>query len=32
VRVSVKDSDTWVAKSSGGVNEIYVQWIRDGEQ
>ena len=32
VRVSVKDSDAWVAKSGGAVNEMYVQWVRDGEQ
>jgi hypothetical protein len=32
VRVSVKDSDAWVTKSGGGVNEMYVQWIRDGER
>ena len=32
VRVSVKDSDAWAIKSGGGVNEMYVQWIRDGER
>jgi hypothetical protein len=32
VRVSVKASDAWAIKSGGGVNEMYVQWVRDGEQ
>jgi hypothetical protein len=32
VRVSVKASDAWATKSGGGVNEMYVQWVRDGEQ
>jgi hypothetical protein len=32
VRVSVRDSEAWVAKNGGAVNEMYLQWVRDGEQ
>jgi|SRR5579862_279381 hypothetical protein len=32
VRLSAKDSDSWAAKSSGGVSEMYLQWVRDGER
>ncbi|HXQ14317.1 MAG TPA: hypothetical protein VN814_06820 [Caulobacteraceae bacterium] len=32
VRASVRQSAGWAAKSGGGVNQMYVQWVRDGER
>jgi hypothetical protein len=32
VRASVRESAVWAVKSGGGADQMYVQWVRDGDR